>query len=157
MFIMGNPGAVLSSTLRSCKGWSLGESEHTDHSLLPCGMLEPLGCTLSFCENTRELFVEENQYQLRFSIVSPLEHATMEQEVPGLVTRPLRQKAPRPPASREQPPAGSPHQPHLFQLSFSCLEKPSWFVSSRAPHWNFSSVSSSAFCIWRTFWLFVHC
>lgn len=89
-FIMGNPGAALPSTLRSCKGWSLGESEHTDHSLLPCGMLEPLGCTLSFCENTRELFVEENQYQLHFSIVSTLEHATMEQEVPGLVTRPLR-------------------------------------------------------------------
>lgn len=107
---MGNPWATpphshpSPSLLRSCKGWSLGESEHTDHSLLPCGMLEPLGCTLSFWENTRGLFVKENKPQLCFSIVCTSEHATMEQEVPGLVTRPLSDRNPL----VLQPPGNSP-------------------------------------------------
>lgn len=70
------------------------------------------------------LFVGENQHQLCFSISSTSEHAAMEQEVPGLVTKPFRQKPPGPPASREWPLLGLPTNPTSSNWAFPAWKSP---------------------------------
>lgn len=74
-------------------------------------------------------FVEVNQHQLRLFIVSTSEPATMEQEVPGLVTRPLRQNS-----SHILPLANNPFSiSPPFATGLFQPENTHWLISSRRP------------------------